>query len=180
MRALVVYESMYGNTQQIAQVVAEGLRKHLPTTVDEVGVAADELADDVVLLVVGGPTHAFSMSRESTRVDAASKVTTPVVSRGRGLREWIEAICSNSGNRPPTATFATKVRKPRLFGSAASAAAKRLRRGGFPLVIPPTDFWVDGSKGPLSQGAVEEAQAWGEQLGARISRRPTGATAPNL
>ena len=177
MKALVIYESMYGNTQRIAEAVAEGLGKHLPTTLTEVGTAADELPDDVALLVVGGPTHAFSMSRESTRADAASKVTKPMVSRGRGLRDWIEAVCADHGSRPPAATFATKVRRPRLFGSAASAAAKRLRRGGFRLVSSPADFWVEGSEGPLSQGAVEAAEAWGDQLGARISQQWTGAPA---
>jgi hypothetical protein len=177
MRALVIYESMYGNTQRVAEAVADGLRKHLPTTVAEVGTVADGLGDDVALLVVGGPTHAFSMSRDSTRADAASKVTTPVVSRGRGLREWIDAVCAHNGSRPPAATFATKVRRPRLFGSAASAAAKRLRRGGFPLVTPPANFWVEGSEGPLSQGALESAQAWGDHVGAQISPQWTGTPA---
>src|SRR5215204_1687443 len=92
MRARVVYESMFGNTQAIAQAVADGLAERMSVDVEEVGSAATDVAGDVDLLVVGGPTHAFGMSRERTRESAAVQAAGEVVSAGEGLREWLGAV----------------------------------------------------------------------------------------
>jgi hypothetical protein len=166
--ALVVYESMYGNTERIAQAVAEGLRDHVDVIVCEVGVAPDRLPD-IELLVVGGPTHAFGMSRASTREDAARRAARPVLSGLRGLREWTEALAT-----PPTpvalATFDTKVARPRLPGSAAHGVARRLRRLGMRPVCAPMTFLVQDSEGPLSDGELDRARAWGQSV-AREWRR---------
>ena len=62
-RALVVFESMFGNTQQIAEAVKEGLSTSVPTDILEVGTAPGVIPDGVGLIIVGGPTHAFGMSR---------------------------------------------------------------------------------------------------------------------
>ena len=63
MSAIVVFESMFGNTQEIAEAVAEGLRA---ADVDarqlEVGSAPDRFDETVGMVVVGGPTHAFGMT----------------------------------------------------------------------------------------------------------------------
>src|SRR4029079_18384580 len=89
MRALVVYESMYGNTKQNAAAVADGLATRMPVQLTEVGAAPTVLADDIGLLVVGGPTHAHGMSKAESRESAAERVTAeepPVISRGPRLR----------------------------------------------------------------------------------------------
>lgn len=62
MKALVVYESMFGNTEQVARAVATGLGRHLDVELVAVANAPDTVSD-VDLVVVGGPTHAFSMTR---------------------------------------------------------------------------------------------------------------------
>ena len=67
MRALVVYELMYGNTKEIAAAVADGLSTRMPVQLTEVGAAPTVLADDIGLLVVGGPTHAHGMSKPKSR-----------------------------------------------------------------------------------------------------------------
>jgi flavodoxin len=67
MRALVVYESMFGNTQAIANAIVQGLSGRMRVEALEVGVAPATIDDDVALLVVGGPTHAFGLSRPQTR-----------------------------------------------------------------------------------------------------------------
>lgn len=90
-RALVVFESMFGNTATIAQAIADGLSGGADVDVVEVGVAPTVIADDVSPLVVGGPTHAFGMSRPSSRRSAAQQADHGVVSRGIGLREWLAA-----------------------------------------------------------------------------------------
>src|SRR4029453_11484910 len=103
MRALVVYESMFGNTQAIADAVAEGLGAHLPVDAVEVGAAPALVGDDVALLVVGGPTHAFGMSRQGTRQDAGKQAEHGLVSAGIGLREWLAAVHESAGSVAPPA-----------------------------------------------------------------------------
>jgi flavorubredoxin len=167
MRALVVYESMFGNTRTVAAAIAEGLSGHVRTDLVEVGAAPREPDVRVDLLVVGGPTHAFGMSRPGTRADAAAKTAAPIVSSGIGMREWIEQL-PPATQATAVATFDTRVRRPRVPGSAARAALKQLRRNGFRIAVPAVTFWVDGTTGPLVDGEVERARAWGDALGAAV------------
>lgn len=167
MRALVVYESMFGNTRTIAAAIAEGLSEHVRTDLVEVGAAPSEPDIRVDLLVVGGPTHAFGMSRPNTRADAATKSDTSLVSSGIGMREWIEQL-PPATQATAVATFDTRVRRPRLPGSAARAALKQLRKHGFRLAAPAVTFWVGGTTGPLVDGELDRARAWGADLGASV------------
>ena len=64
MNALVVYESMFGNTEQIARAIADGLSESVEVQVAEVANAPTEPDPDTALIVAGGPTHAFSMPDE--------------------------------------------------------------------------------------------------------------------
>ena len=172
MRALVVYESMFGNTETIARSVADGLADRLPVDVVPVGDAPALVGADVTLLVVGGPTHAFGLSRPATRRDAATQSEGGVVSGPSGLREWLSRL---DGSRTvPVVTFDTRVARPRLPGSAAHAAQRRLRRMGFPTAAPPTSFWVTGTRGPLVAGEQERARRWGEELGAQVASGQPG------
>jgi hypothetical protein len=165
MRALVVFESMFGNTQVIANAIAEGLSGPMQVDAVEVGVAATRIGGDVGLLVVGGPTHAFGMSRPGTRQDAARQASDGLVSTGIGLREWLDGLQRSAG--VAVAAFDTRISKPRLPGSAARAAEKRLRRLGFRVVAPAASFYVEGTTGPLVEGERERARRWGELLRAR-------------
>jgi hypothetical protein len=170
MKALVVYESMFGNTQKIAEAVAAGLRRHLEVQLLPVGRAAAPLVEAVDLVVVGGPTHAFSMTREGTREDAVRQgAVAPDVSTG--IREWIDRL----GTGPRTqelATFDTRVAKVRhLPGSAAKAAARHLHKRGYRPVVKPESFLVQDTSGPLLPGEVERARQWGEQLAVTLVQR---------
>ncbi|WP_149204639.1 flavodoxin family protein [Actinotalea subterranea] len=171
MSTVVVYESMYGSTKAIAEAVADGLAAHGPVRLAEVSALAatpgsKQLPADVDLVVLGGPTHAFSMSRASTRQDAVKDSPNgAVISAGKGLREWIEALRLPTGGLQ-FAAFDTKVVKPNLPGSAAKAADKAMRAlGGRPIAKPRT-FKVHGKADGLVDGEVEAARAWGRELGA--------------
>jgi hypothetical protein len=150
-RGLVVFESMFGNTQVIASSVADGLAPRMQVDLMEVGVAPTALDGDVDLLVVGGPTHAFGMSRPGTRQSAAQQSQRGLVSARTGLREWLGRLPGTS-RHVAVATFDTRIAKPRLPGSAAAAAEQRLRRLGFRSVVPPKSFYVEGTTGPLVDG----------------------------
>ena len=162
-RALVVFESMFGNTQKVAEAVAEGLSSRIPTNLLEVGAASDVIADDVDLLVVGGPTHAFGMSRPRTREDAARQAGGHVVSERTGLREWLASLERRNGNVAAVA-FDTRIDKPRVPGSAARGAEKRLRKLGVRIAAPSQSFYVTGVAGPLVDGETERARRWGRTL----------------
>jgi hypothetical protein len=103
------------------------------------------------------------MSREATREDAHTKhPDEELVSQGPGIREWIESLPRGAGQA--VAVFDTKVRHPRLPGSAAKAAAKALKSRGYRLVAKAETFDVDGVSGPLLPGEVERAAAWARGL----------------
>jgi hypothetical protein len=143
---------------------------------EEVGSAATDVADDVGLLVVGGPTHAFGLSRERTRESAVVQAAGDVVSAGEGLREWLGAV--TGGTRAiAAAAFDTRIDKPRMPGSAAHGAEKRLRRLGFRVLVPAASFYVTDTSGPLVEGELERARRWGELLGSTMvtegEHRPT-------
>lgn len=168
MTALVVYESMYGSTKAVAEAIGEGLAAAGAVRVAEVSALAaspggSTVADDVTLLVVGGPTHAFGMSRDSTRRDAARKAPNGVISTGKGLREWLEGLRTQLDGTP-VAAFDTKVLRPNLPGSAAKAAQKHLRRLGGRPVVEPRSFRVIGTSDGLVDGELTAARTWGEEL----------------
>jgi flavorubredoxin len=158
----VVYESMFGNTRAVAEAVAEGLRDRVEVEVHEVSTAAP-LPPDLDLLVVGGPTHAFGLSRQSTREDAATKAHRQVESAAMGLREWLDGLEHDSLPNH-FAAFDTRVDHPRMPGSAAKKAAKRLRKQGSTQSSDPESFWVHGTEGPLLDGELDRAQGWGRSL----------------
>ncbi|WP_214401410.1 flavodoxin [Pseudonocardia lacus] len=173
MDALVVVESVFGNTRRIAEAVAAGLGQRTHVRVVDVAEAVDAEAAAVRsadLLVVGGPTHAFGMTRASTRRSAAEQAGGGAVPAEVGLREWLAGLPPVEGRRI-AAAFDTRADRPRLPGSAAAAALRRLRRLGFERVCGPESFRVSGTKGPLVDGEAERARLWGAALLARVTAR---------
>lgn len=170
MRALVIYESMFGNTEQIARAVGEGLGEKFDVTVAEVGNAPDVIGDGTDLLVVGGPTHALGMSRPGTRKSARGQAKGEIVSRERGIREWLKGLIERKRSTAATA-FDTRVKVRFMPGSAARGACRVLRKRGFRVAHSPESFWVEGTTGPLRSGEVDRAREWGRAL-ATGSRQP--------
>lgn len=146
MKSLVVYDTRYGNTQQIASAIAEPLGRAGEVVVKR---AAEVEADDIGtadLVVVGSPTHAWDMTPES-----------------KGLFERI------SGTRydKRAAAFDTKVVQ-RIAEGAAGKIDRALRGAGFRLVAKPQSFFVAGPEGPVAEGEMERARAFGEELARAI------------
>lgn len=176
MRARVVYESIFGNTRAIAEAIADGLRGACDVDLYETAAAPTEL-DDLDLLVVGGPTHAWSMTRPGTRDGARKQARASgkePISAGIGLREWIARLPARAPARPVhLATFDTVIRPSGKFpyGSAAHPAARRLLDRHLRLLAEPEHFLVQGPQGPLLAGEVERARAFGQRL-AEVLRDP--------
>ena len=171
MRALVVYESMFGNSETVARAIAEGLRAaRVEVELVNAATAAGPSGDLVELLVVGGPTHAFSMTRHNTREDAVRQGGAAAAA-GTGVREWIDHL-HKGPHSEMVATFDTRVDKVRhLPGSAAKSAAKALRKLGYRTLVASESFYVDDVAGPLLEGEAERARAWGERLGTDVTHR---------
>jgi len=165
MKSVVVYESMFGNTELVARAIAEGLARRGEVALVEVGERPS--VDAVDLVVVGGPTHAFGMSRESTRADAQRQAgDTLVVSQRGGVREWATGLQDAQGCA--SATFDTKVAKARRLPGCARSLARTLRRRGYTLVLPAESFLVEDTRGPLLDGELQRAARWGAELGRRV------------
>ena len=167
MSALVVYESLYGNTRDVAEAIATGLwDAKVVSVLDAVWQVAN--AD---LLVVGGPTHVHGLTSRRSRtagVENAHGDVEPGAGDGPGLRDWLAEL-------PPVANaqaaaFDTRADGPRaLTGSAAHGIARRLRHHGYRLLATES-FLVQGGEGPLVDGELDRARAWGEALAATLSR----------
>ena len=138
MKALIVYESMYGNTHVIAERIAGGLGAAFDTDVVPVAQATPERVATADLLVVGGPTHVHGMSTARTRAAAATAAAAPGATivceadaTDRGLRDWFDELPPGGGRR--AVAFDTRMKGPKsLTGRAVeghhpSAAPARLR-----------------------------------------------------
>ncbi len=175
MRALVVYESMYGNTHQVAEAIGTGLETAYEVTVVPVAHADPALLDEADLVVVGGPTHVHGMSRPGTRkgaVEAAAKPDsrqqTEPDAMGPGLREWFGTL----GRYPAkAAAFDTRLNGPAVMtGRASRKVAHLLRAHGLDLVAPPESFLVT-KQNVLEPHETTRAREWGARLVASSTPR---------
>ena len=173
MKALVIYESMYGNTHLIANAIADGLGDQAETVVVPVGDASPALVGSADVVVVGGPTHGHGMSRPSTRqgaVAAADKPGSDLVldadAEGAGLREWFE---SQGPLATKAAAFDTRFDLPAAFtGRASKGIGRKLRHHGATLIAEPESFFV--LKGNhLEPNEETRAREWGAHLGLALT-----------
>jgi len=158
--AVVVYESLWGNTAAVARAVAEGIgpaARALPT--GEAGVAGLAGVD---LLVAGAPVLGFKLPtdkmRESVRANPGKAPAPPDLSQP-SLRSWLAGLPTGTGR---CAAFDTQVRGP--FGSAGPEILAVLEKAGYRAVGKPAGFIVKGRFGPLRDGELERARAWGAAL----------------
>ena len=175
MQAVVIYESMYGNTHLIADAVGAGLRTGFDVSVVPVAQASPAVLADADLVVVGGPTHLHSKSRAATRkaaVQAADQAVSPLRvdpdALGPGLREWFGSL-----DRYPVkaAAFDTRMHGPAaLTGRACKRVAHLLKEHGFDVVAAPESFLVT-KQDRLEPQETARARKWGARLAAGITPR---------
>lgn len=167
MKALVIYESMFGNTARIAQAVADSLASEgIETTLMQAAEAGTRAVDGMDLLVVGAPTHGLTLSTPSSRTGARARGAA-VAPEALGVREWL----ASSGATAMIAAFDTRSNRMRHWpGSAARKIARTLRGRGMHQVARPASFYVLGTVGPLVDGEIDRARGWGTSV-ARASQR---------
>jgi flavodoxin len=140
MRIQVIYDSKFGNTERIARAIAEAFGPD--ARVDVVG-DGGKIESGISMLVVGGPTQAHG--------------TSPA------MRDFLDQVPKLAGMA--VAAFDTRLTWPKLLSGAASdRIAKALTKRGGHLVAPPESFLVSGGEGPLVEGELDRAKAWGKVL----------------
>jgi flavodoxin len=156
MNALVIHDSLFGNTAQVAAAIARVLREGGDVDVagtDDVGPA--ELLDSD-LLVVGGPTQHHSASPP--------------------MRDWLDNLVRSDIEDKLVAAFDTRYEMhPWVSGSAGRFIARRLRKLGGLLIAPAESFFVVDREGPLKEGELEHARDWGRELLAEYRSRTPAA-----
>jgi hypothetical protein len=167
MRAVIVYESMFGATRQVAEAISEGLGGPDAARVVPVQEATPDILATADLLVVGGPTHVHGMPRPRSRRAAVEMTERPGKrlklepgATGPGLKEWFEG---QPALQMPAAAFDTKTSGPWLFtGRASHGIARLLKKHGARLVVGPRSFIVTHDE--LVAGQLDAARRWGQSL----------------
>jgi hypothetical protein len=159
MKAVVVYESHWGNTAAVAHAIAEGLGPEARAlTTDEADTPAIEGAD---VIVAGSPVIAFGLPSERALVGLRSGNAggPPADVSHRSLRSWLEELPFGS---TPSAAFETRIRwSP---GGATGAIEKGLETAGHRPIAKARKFVVSGQHGPLREGELDRARQWGREL----------------
>ena len=145
MNTLIIYDSEFGNTEQIALTIADMLEKHGPVELIQVPVSGSIAFEGIDLLLCGCPTQRHGLS---PNMDALLE------SLPRGALIGLKA-----------AVFDTRYRMARILsGSAAQLISKRLEKAGATLIMPPESFFVAEREGPLEDGEIERAVKWAGEV----------------
>lgn len=145
MNALIIYDSKFGNTEKIAETIAEKLSSYGQAKTVLADKADPQELNDTEILIIGSPTQAW-------------RPTEPVQS-------FIKNIPEETLNRMHVAGFDTRFKKTRLLtGSAARIITKRLEKKGADIIIPPESFFVSGMEGPLIEGEKKRASEWAKTI----------------
>ena len=168
-KVIVVFESMFGNTQRIAEAIASGLRESCEVVFGTVDEIAPEQARDASLIVAGGPTQNYGMAGTGARQKLAkarfNRPHAELLPGRESLRGWLERLPPGSA---PAAAFDTRYHHSRLLtGSAAVKIARAFADKGY-AAVEAESFFVRAMGGPLIDGECERASAWARELAARV------------
>ena len=164
MNGIVVYESVWGNTAAVARAIADGLGPEARAyATDEVPADAVGSAD---LIVAGSPVFGFSLPTDGMRErilrDEADASPPPDLSHP-SLRSWLDGLPAGKGR---SAAFETRIWwSPR---GATGTIEKKLSRLGYRPIAKGEKFVVRDKYGPLKEGELDRARAWGRELRASL------------
>jgi flavodoxin I len=144
MKTLVIYDSLHGNTQKIAQAIGDAIGGE--STVLHASEASSAELKGYGLVFVGAPTH-------------GGRPSPPT-------KEFLDKLQAGGLDGVKVAAFDTRLpsRWVRIFGFAAGRIAKSLERQGGTLMGSPEGFFVEGTEGPLREGELERAAAWAKEI----------------
>lgn len=151
MRSLILFDSVFGNTERLARHLGKILEEKGESIVVKLPDYSPDMLRGKELLLLGSPTRAFKPTPAMTTLIRRLPVSTL-----KSLK---------------IGTFDTRiamedipVRFIRYFqkrsGGAASVMARQLARRGVTLISEPKGFCVKESEGPLKDGELDKAAAW--------------------
>lgn len=161
MKAIVAYDSTYGNTEQVAKAIGAALGPGDSVETLRVGEVTPQRLAGISLLVVGCPTQKFSPTGATTRMLKS-------IPNG-GLKGVKVAAFDTRFTEAEIEKVKILALFVRLFGYAAEPIADRLQKKGGDLVAPPEPFYVRGTEGPLLDGEMERAGEWAAQILATVT-----------
>jgi flavodoxin I len=155
MKFMIVYDSFFGNTEQIARAIGDSLGPAEEVGVFKVGNAPGGELSKLDLLVVGSPTRGFR--------------PTPAVA------DFLKNLPANALQGVRAAAFDTRISPDdiksgvlrfmvKLGGFAAKPIADGLVKKGATLLMPGEGFFVEDQQGPLKPGELERAATWAKSL----------------
>ncbi|MFC1512181.1 flavodoxin family protein [Candidatus Latescibacterota bacterium] len=155
MQVLIIYDTYFSNTEQIARAIGEGIGSHADVTIRKVSDVTPEQLRGTNLLIVGSPTRAFRPS------PAIKKFLKSIPRQGlTGVRvAAFDTGISLDDVNPRLLKLLMK-----LFGYAAKPIASKLVAKSGELAAPPEGFFVLDTKGPLKEGELERAREWGRRV----------------
>jgi flavodoxin len=157
MKAMVVYDSVFGNTEQVAQAMGRALGAPADDAARWVPEVKPEQLLGLDVLIVGSPTRKFQPT------PATKQLLKSIPAQGLTGVKVAAFDTRFSVEDTDSAILAFVVR---LFGYAAKPIADRLERKGGALALPPEGFIVEGTEGPLREGELERAAEWARRVAA--------------
>ena len=157
MKALIVYDSFFGNTEQIAGAIAKALGSQGEVEAMRVGSVTPQQLAGLQLLIVGSPTRGFRPS------EATVKFLNSLPAGGlKGVKvAAFDTRIAQEDMHSPILRFMFFIK---IGGFAAKPIADALQKSGGELVAAPEGFIVKGSEGPLKDGELERAADWGRKM----------------
>ena len=153
MNTLIVYFSKFGNTHRIAETIAASMASNGKVkTIDFDHFPVNDL-DNLDLLGMGCPTHKMNLPEAVNTI--------------------LENVPKNALSNIPVVAFDTSYKMSWLLNqfTASKRLAKKLRKLGGKLVVPPEIFLVSGREGPLVEGELERAQDWATSFLGKINNK---------
>lgn len=160
MKAVVVYDTAFGNTEKVALAIGQALGQGEAVNILKADSAQPEDLTSADLLIVGSPTQKF---RPLPSVTALLQNIAPGGLRNVRVAAFDTRITLEEVARVGILAFFVK-----LFGYAAESIGKKLSAKGGMLLVPPQGFYVQGTQGPLVEGELERAAAWAKQIAEKI------------
>jgi flavodoxin len=161
MKAWVVYDSVYGNTEVIAQAIGDALSPLAQVEMLRVSQVKPELLAGLDLLIVGSPTQRF---RPTPAVTQLLNGIPGNALKGVRVAAFDTRFTQGKIDETPVLAFFE-----RIFGYAARPISDRLKKKGGELVVPPEGFYVEDLEGPLVEGELERAVSWTKEISAHCA-----------
>jgi flavodoxin I len=159
MKALILYDSVYGNTEKIALAIGNALGSQEDVRVEKVPDGKPVQLAGLDLFIVGAPTQRF---RTTAAMSSLLKTIPKDSLKGVKVAAFDTRLSKDDINKIPILAFFV-----RLLGANAYAArpiASQLKKKGGKLAGSPQGFLVRGMEGPLVEGELERATHWAQKL----------------